>query len=154
MLASVDCTVRAENIPNRATDQVSTHLRPTKSDSRPPIMAPKNRPKVLIEANRPLVPMKPPQKPAPVVRWNRGASTGMVTPGACRSIPSPSEARQQAATTQAPRLAPALDAIWFPPRSIFLEGSSQTGREGNRNLRETAALTARRFCALLGGNEN
>src|SRR6201996_6005183 len=109
--------VAAEKAANRATETTVTHLRPARSEALPPITAPTIRPKVLIEANRALELTKPPTKPWPVVRWNSGARTGMVTPGVCRSKPSPNAAMQQKATIRIARLgfgAWAADAI-VPP---------------------------------------
>ncbi len=98
---------------------ISTHLRPIKSDSRPPTAAPTIKPKVLIDRNQPLTGKN--QIFSVALILNSGPSTGRVSPGACRSTPSIMASRQHRATVRITRppagLVTFLACIW-PPRSL------------------------------------
>ncbi len=75
------CAVAIENTPNSAVARISTRLRPMRSASRPPSMAPGSRPKVPALKARPI---------CPTDRPNSRAMRGAATPIDCKSSPSSS----------------------------------------------------------------
>ncbi len=81
--------VAIDKAPNSRMEATSTDLRPTRSDRRPPMIAPNISPKVLMLRNKPR---------SPGLIEKIGPRIGAVTPGACRSNPSKMAAKAQSAT--------------------------------------------------------